>query len=205
MKYGSMEDLPPNAKVGTSSLRRESQMHALRPDLQVHPLRGNVDTRLRKLESGEFDAIILAAAGLQRLGRADAIRQIIPVKTMCPAAGQGALAIEIRAGDAVVSKVLAFLDDKAARAETECERALLQALGGGCQVPIGASARYDDGRIDLHAIVASPDGTALIKESGSGDDPALVGKMVAAELVNQGGAAILAATQGLVAIQPEQP
>lgn len=205
LRYGGIENLPPNAKVGTSSLRRESQLRALRSALQVHPLRGNVDTRLRKLESGEYDAIILAAAGLRRLGRADAIRQIVPVETMCPAAGQGALAIEIRAADVTVRGALAFLDDRAARAETECERALLQALGGGCQVPIGASARYDGGRIDLHAIVASPDGNSLLKEYGSGDDPAVVGKMVAAKLVAKGGAAILAATQGLVAIQPEQP
>jgi hydroxymethylbilane synthase len=139
-KFKSIDDLPQGARVGTSSLRRQAQLKAVRPDLNIHPLRGNVDTRLRKLEAGEYDAVILAAAGLNRLGKTELVRQVIPVEVMCPAAGQGALGIEIRAGDSLTRQHLAFLDDAAARATTTCERALLNKLGGGCQVPIGASA-----------------------------------------------------------------
>jgi hydroxymethylbilane synthase len=139
-KYSKIEDLPQGARVGTSSLRRQAQLKAIRPDLQVHPLRGNVDTRLRKLEQGEYDAIILASAGLRRLGKTELIRQIIPAEIMCPAAGQGALGIEIREGDEKIRELLKFLDDPAARTATTCERALLNSLGGGCQVPIGAFA-----------------------------------------------------------------
>ena len=125
-KYGSIEELPRGARVGTSSLRRQAQLKAVRPDLDIHPLRGNVDTRLRKLEAGEYDAIILAAAGLNRLGKTQLVRQVIPADVMCPAAGQGALGIEIRAGDSITRQHLAFLDDAASRATTTCERALLQ-------------------------------------------------------------------------------
>jgi len=138
--YAKIEDLPQGARVGTSSLRRQAQLKVIRPDLNIHPLRGNVDTRLRKLEQGEYDAVILASAGLKRLGKTELIKQIIPAEIMCPAAGQGALGIEIRKGDAATRDVLAFLDDPAARAATTCERALLNRLGGGCQVPIGAFA-----------------------------------------------------------------
>jgi hydroxymethylbilane synthase len=138
--YTRIEDLPQNARVGTSSLRRQAQLKAIRPDLDIHPLRGNVDTRLRKLEQGEYDAIILASAGLKRLGKTELIKQIIPVEIMCPAAGQGALGIEIRAGDAAMRQQFEFLNDPATRAATSCERALLNRLGGGCQVPIGAFA-----------------------------------------------------------------
>jgi hydroxymethylbilane synthase len=138
--YSKIEDLPRNARVGTSSLRRQAQLKAIRYDLDIHPLRGNVDTRLRKLEQGEYDAIILASAGLKRLGKTELIKQIIPVEMMCPAAGQGALGIEIRNGDSAMRQQLAFLNDQATCAATTCERALLNRLGGGCQVPIGAFA-----------------------------------------------------------------
>ncbi len=189
--YPSMEALPKGARIGTSSLRREAQLKAVRPDLVVHPLRGNVDTRLRKLEAGEYDAIILAAAGLRRLGRTELIRKIIPVEVMCPAAGQGALAIEIRAGDDAVREALLFLDDQASRAETECERALLKKLGGGCQVPIGASATLQDGTLHLQAIVANPDGTMLLRESATGSDPSELGEEVGDNLLRRGGDKIL--------------
>jgi hydroxymethylbilane synthase len=138
--YLQIKDLPKNARVGTSSLRRQAQLKAIRPDLDIHPLRGNVDTRLRKLEQGEYAAVILAASGLKRLGKTELIKQIIPAEIMCPAAGQGALGIEIRAGDTAMRQHLEFLNDPAARATTTCERALLNRLGGGCQVPIGAFA-----------------------------------------------------------------
>ena len=146
-KYASIDGLPRGARVGTSSLRRQAQLKALRPDLEIYPLRGNVDTRLRKLAEGEYDAIILAAAGLNRLGRTELVKQVISKDIMCPAAGQGALGIEIRAGDRVTREVLAFLDDTEARASTTCERALLNKLGGGCQVPIGAAAEVRNGRL----------------------------------------------------------
>ena len=138
--YSNINDLPRGARVGTSSLRRQAQLKAIRPDLEVHPLRGNVDTRLRKLERGEYDAVILASAGLKRLGKTEWIKQIMPAEIMCPAAGQGALGIEIRQGDTGTRQHLEFLNDPAARAATTCERALLNSLGGGCQVPIGAFA-----------------------------------------------------------------
>ena len=115
-QYGKIEDLPQRARVGTSSLRRQAQLKAIRPDLDMHPLRGNVDTRLRKLEQGEYDAIILASAGLKRLGKTELVRQIVPAEIMCPAAGQGALAIEIRAGDSLIQEHLGFLDDPTTRA-----------------------------------------------------------------------------------------
>ena len=140
VKFSSLEELPQGAKVGTSSLRRQCQLKAVRPDLEVFPLRGNVDTRLRKLESGEYDAIILAAAGVLRLGLETHVRSRISADVMCPAVGQGALAIEIRRGDQQTKTLLAFLNDADTHAAIDCERALLGSLGGGCQVPIGAYA-----------------------------------------------------------------
>jgi hydroxymethylbilane synthase len=205
VEYAGIDTLPHGARVGTSSLRREAQLRAVRPDLVVHPLRGNVDTRLRKLESGEYEAIILASAGLRRLGKTERIRQVLAVEVMCPAAGQGALGIESRAGDAAVQEALAFLDDKAARTETVCERALLGSLGGGCQVPIGANAKWHDGRLHLEAIVASPDGKSLLRESLDGADPDKLGRQAAQKLLARGGAAILDQVYGTQTVQPQQP
>lgn len=204
-KYSDIEQLPRNARVGTSSLRREAQLKALRPDLEIHPLRGNVDTRLRKLESGEYDAIILALSGLRRLAKTDLVRQILPLGVMCPAAGQGALAIEIRAGDEDVCSPLEFLNDAAARSETECERTLLKRLGGGCQVPIGANAKLSRGTLHLDAVVASPDGSLVLRESATGTDPQKLGDSVAAALLNRGGASILEAVYGRQLAVPQQP
>jgi hydroxymethylbilane synthase len=204
VKYSSIEQLPPGARIGTSSLRREAQLRALRPNLHIHPLRGNVDTRLRKLESGEYDAIILAAAGLNRLGRADAIRQIISADVMCPAAGQGALAIEIRSGDSAVRDALAFMNDAATRAEVDCERALLRSMGGGCQVPIGASAKWSSGKLRLQAVVASPDGKSVLRDSAEGRDATTLGELLGGRLLKNGGAAILDLVYAQSA-PPEQP
>jgi hydroxymethylbilane synthase len=204
-KWDSILDLPRGARVGTSSLRREAQLKAVRPDLAVHPLRGNVDTRLRKLESGEYDAVILASAGLRRLARIEFVRELLPLEVMCPAAGQGALAIETRAADDATRNALVFLDDPAARAETECERALLKTLGGGCQVPIGASAKLRDGTLALHGVVAAPDGSLVLRKSGTGTDPAELGISVANDLLNSGGAEILEAVYGKNAAAPQQP
>jgi hydroxymethylbilane synthase len=204
-KYSSIDELPQGARVGTSSLRRQAQLKALRPDLDIHPLRGNVDTRLRKLEAGEYDAVILAAAGLNRLGKTELIRQVIPAELMCPAAGQGSLAIEIRAGDTATRDCLKFLDDAAARATTTCERALLNKLGGGCQVPIGALAEMRDGTLRLYAIVAPPDGSKILRESKEGKDPVKLGNEVGEALLRRGGDAILEEVYGRGVAVPQQP
>src|SRR5271169_4864659 len=188
--YSGIEDLPQCARAGTSGLRRQAQLKAIRPDLDIHPLRGNVDTRLRKLEQGEYDAIILASAGLKRLGKTELIKQIISADIMCPAAGQGALGIEIRLGDSATRQHLEFLNDPTARAATTCERALLNSLGGGCQVPIGAFAEMrfaqdhkthvgadafvrplasaEGVRLHLESNVADPDGSKLLRDSRDG-------------------------------------
>jgi hydroxymethylbilane synthase len=205
--YPSIDDLPKGARVGTSSLRRQAQLKATRPDLDIHPLRGNVDTRLRKLEQAEYDAIILASAGLKRLGKTELIKQIIPAEIMCPAAGQGALGIEIREGDAKTRELLAFLNDPNARAATTCERALLNSLGGGCQVPIGAFAEVHDGRLHLDSIVADPDGSKLLRDSrdGNTEDAESVGNAAGASLLKRGGDAILEAVYGRGLAVPPQP
>jgi len=189
--YDCVDALPKGAKVGTSSLRRQAQLKAFRPDLQIYPLRGNVDTRVRKLEEGEYDGIILAAAGLTRLGKTQLVKEYLPAEFMCPAAGQGALGIEIREGDVKMRKHLAFLNDPDARAATVCERALLNKLGGGCQVPIGAFAEMRDGKLHLTGVVARPDGSEVLREQQSGTDPVALGESVGETLLNRGGAKIL--------------
>ena len=203
--YASFQELPQGARVGTSSLRRQAQLKAIRHDLDIHPLRGNVDTRLRKLEQGEYDAVILAAAGLKRLGKTELIKQIIPVEIMCPAAGQGALGIEIRGGDAKTRELLRFLNDPNARAATTCERALLNSLGGGCQVPIGAFAEKKNGKLHLESIVADPDGSKLLRDSRDGTDPEKLGNEAGASLLERGGDAILEAVYGRGLAVPPQP
>ncbi len=191
VKYESIECLPQGARVGTSSLRRQAQLKAVRPDLEIHPLRGNVDTRVRKLEQGEYDAIILAAAGLTRLGKTELVKEVLSEDFMCPAAGQGALGIEIRAGDTEIGKHLEFLNDADARAATTCERALLNKLGGGCQVPIGAFAEMRDGSLHLAAIVARPDGSEVLREQRDGKDPVALGEEVGEILLRRGATKIL--------------
>jgi len=194
--YAGIDELPRGGRIGTSSLRRQAQLRAFRPDLQIHSLRGNVDTRLRKLQSGEYDAIILAAAGITRLGKTELARQVIPAEIMCPAAGQGALAIEIRSGDSSLRRHLGFLDDAVARATTICERALLNKLGGGCQVPIGALAEMRAGKLHLDAIVARPDGTQLLRDSDDGENAVQLGEAVGERLLRRGGHAILEEVYG---------
>jgi len=191
VNYDCLDALPKNAKVGTSSLRRQAQLKAFRPDLEIFPLRGNVDTRVRKLEEGEYDAIILAAAGLTRLGKTQLVREYLPVEFMCPAAGQGALGIEIREGDKAMRKHLAFLNDADAHAATVCERALLNKLGVGCQVPIGAFAEVKDGKLHLTGVVARPDGSEVLREQQVGTDPVALGELVGETLLRRGGAKIL--------------
>ena len=204
-RFATLGALPKRARVGTSSLRREAQLRAMRPDLDVHPLRGNVDTRLRKLEGGEFDAIILAAAGLKRLGREEMVRERLSLDEMCPAAGQGALAIEVRAADSGTIQALSFMDDTAARATTTCERALLNGLGGGCQVPIGAHAEFSGDQLLLTAVVASPDGSRVLRERQLDSEPLKLGESVARQLLGKGAQEILDAIYGASAPAPEQP
>ena len=205
LRYNRFTDLPQGGRVGTSSLRRQAQIKSVRPDLNIFPLRGNVDTRLRKLESGEFDAIILAAAGLNRLERTERVREVLPVEVMCPAVGQGALGIEARADDPATLKELAFLDDVSARRTTAAERGLLRTLGGGCQVPIGAYAETADDGLKLTAIVAQPDGSEVLREQQSGDDPDELGVRVGKKLLARGADAILRAVYGKAAAAPQQP
>jgi hydroxymethylbilane synthase len=204
-RYSRIEELPGKARIGTSSLRRQAQLHSIRGDLEIIPLRGNVDTRLRKLELGEFDAIILAAAGVSRLGLTDLVRMRLDPEQMCPAAGQGALAIEARSNDSATIAALEFLDHAPTRSAVECERAVLNALGGGCQVPIGAYASHQNGKLTLQAVVASPDGKEIIREQRSGSDPQKLGKQVGEALLAQGARRILESIYGSVASVPQQP
>ncbi len=203
--FPSFRELPQQARVGTSSLRRQAQLKAVRPDLKLYPLRGNVDTRLRKLEQGEYDAIVLAAAGLNRLGRTERVRETIPVEIMCPAVGQGALGIETRSADDEVRSHLDFLDDQAARLTTSAERALLRTLGGGCQVPIGAHAEVIEGRLQLTSVVARPDGSQVLRELQTGTDPEKLGQSVGRQLLAKGAEQILREVYAATAAAPQQP
>jgi hydroxymethylbilane synthase len=186
----TLDALPQGALVGTSSLRRTAQLRAFRPDLTVESVRGNVDTRLRKLDEGQYQAIMLAAAGLRRLGWADRIAQYIDPVVMCPAVGQGALAIETRT-DRI--EVAASLEHRDTRIAVTAERALLGALGGGCQVPIGANATVDGDTVHLRGIVAAPDGSKVVRGnlSGQASDAASIGKTLAEQLMAQGAKELL--------------
>ena len=197
-KYASLEDMPPGAVVGTSSLRREAQLHARYPSLAVTPLRGNLDTRLRKLDEGRFDAIILAAAGLTRLGLGERIRAVLPAEDSLPAAGQGALGIEALALRVDVAAWVAPLNDPDTAACVRAERAVSRALAGSCEVPLGAFAEKRGGNLYLRGFVASPDGTRVAQAELSGDcgDPEALGTQMAAELRARGATEILAALGG---------
>jgi hydroxymethylbilane synthase len=205
VQHHRIETLPQGARVGTSSLRRQCQLRALRPDLEIIPLRGNVDTRLKKLESGEYEAIILAAAGVHRLGLDQHLRCQIPAETMCPAAGQGALAIEIRRADSSLRSLLSFLDHADTRAAITCERAVLGGLGGGCQVPIGAFAEKRGGTLHLTTMVGSPDGREVLREQASGSDPEELGRRMAEVLLKRGADRILASVYEQEVAAPRQP
>jgi len=205
VKYAGLADLPQGAKVGTSSLRRQAQLKEQRPDLEIFPLRGNVDTRVRKLEEGEYDAIILAAAGLNRLGKTQFVKQVLEADLMCPAAGQGALGIEIRRGDSGMREHLQFLDCEASSAATSCERALLNQLGGGCQVPIGAFAEMNAGTLTLIAVCAKPDGSQVLRQVQTGTDPLELGERTGLLLLRTGGDEILKEVYGSAAAAPQQP
>jgi hydroxymethylbilane synthase len=178
-------------RVGTSSLRRSAQLNALGIGIKIEMLRGNVDTRIRKLDEGQYDAIVLAAAGLRRLGLADRIRETLPVEVMCPAVGQGALAIETRCDGGHAEEIAEKLDHTETRITVTAERALLATLGGGCQVPVGGHAVLRDGQVHLRALVASPDGSRIIRGELSGTHPGVVGGTLGLTLLDQGAREIL--------------
>lgn len=192
--FTSIETLPMGATVGTSSLRRQCQLRALRPDLNIQDLRGNVGTRLSKLDQGDYDAIILAAAGLKRLELHDRIRSEIPPEQILPAVGQGAIGIECRLDDTRVRALLAPLADQATTYRVLCERAMNNTLQGGCQVPIGSYAEIENQQIYLRALVGEPDGSLILQRAIKGDlkDAEALGEQVAKQLLSDGADKILA-------------
>jgi hydroxymethylbilane synthase len=187
-----LDELAQGAKVGTSSLRRAAQLRKLRPDLQIESVRGNLDTRLRKLDEGRYDAIVLAAAGLKRLGWGGRIAELLAPEVMCPAVGQGALALEARETGAG-RDACAALDHADTRAAVTAERGVLAALGGGCQVPIGAYATVEGDRLRLMAVVVSPDGSELVsaRSEGAAYEAASLGRALGNELLDLGARRIL--------------
>jgi hydroxymethylbilane synthase len=186
-----LAELSAGSRVGTSSLRRAAQLHALGRGFVTENLRGNVDTRLRKLDEGHYDAIVLAAAGLRRLGWGERIRELIDVEVMCPAAGQGALAIETRDDGGAGHEIARKLDHAETNAAVTAERSLLATLEGGCQVPIGAHAKFDGGVLHLMAVVASPDGTRVMRDRAEGRDALALGRELGERMLASGARDIL--------------
>ena len=193
LKYGHFADLPQGAKVGTSSLRRKAQLLHARPDLNIQDLRGNVNTRLRKLEEENFDAIVLAVAGLTRLGFKDRIAEVMPREIMLPAVGQGALAIEARGDDAEILEMLAFLNDEDMVACAKGERAFLAKVEGGCQVPVGVYGSVEQDELQLEAVIASLDGARLYRDrlTGNKSEAEELGGELAEKLLAAGGLEIM--------------
>ncbi len=189
----TLASLPQGARVGTSSLRRQSQLLYARRDLRMLELRGNVDTRVEKLKRGDYDAIVLAKAGLDRLGLSAKISEVLPHEVSLPAAGQGAIGIEARAGDAVTLRILERLEDAESRSAVTAERSALAGLGGGCQVPIGAWGRIENGTLLLDVAVLSADGAQRLweKDSGSPREAEVIGRRIAQKLRDGGAAALL--------------
>ena len=208
VNYANLAALPEGARVGTSSQRRRAQLKALRPDIEAVEFRGNVDTRLRKLAEGQVDAILLAAAGLDRLEKTEWLRERLEPKDFCPAAGQGSLGIETRKDDAATMAAVAFLDDPATRFAVTVERAALAALGGGCQVPIGIhcrAARQQDSSggerdCEIFAVVAAPETGTTVRvfhrAPQAGSDPAALGRLIAQKLIEAGAGPLLEAHCG---------
>jgi hydroxymethylbilane synthase len=209
VKFGSLAELPQGARVGTSSQRRRAQLKALRPDIEAQEFRGNVDTRLRKLAEGQVDAILLAAAGLDRLEKTEWVRERLEPKDFCPAAGQGALGIETRKDDRATIAAVSFLDDASTRFAVTTERAALAALGGGCQVPIGIHCRVrpepewaagTEAFDEIFAVVAAPNTGAAVRifhrAARAGSDPVALGRLAAQMLIDAGAGPLLAAATG---------
>ncbi len=192
----SLEELPKKAIIGTSSLRRQVQIKRKRPDLQIEILRGNVDTRIRKLEEGKYDAIVLAYAGVKRMGLEDKITQIL--EDFIPAVGQGSLAIEIREKDERIKECISFLDHRESRIRAEAERSFLRKLEGGCQVPIGAYAWIEEGKLKIRAFISDLSGKKFIEgyEEGKVEEAQEIGKRLADRLLEEGGKEILESIYG---------
>ncbi len=206
VNYENLAALPLGARVGTSSQRRRAQLKAVRPDIQAVEFRGNVDTRLRKLAEGQVDAILLAAAGLDRLDKTEWVRERLEPQLFCPAAGQGALGIETRKNDAVTMTAVAFLNHAATRFAVTVERAALAALGGGCQVPIGIHCRAGEAQgtelwDEVFAVVAAPETGQAVRVyhrvPHAGADPVSLGRLVAQKLMDAGAGPLLAAAGGV--------
>ena len=193
-----LADLKSGARIGTSSLRRTAQLRALRGDLQLESIRGNVDTRLRKLDQGQYDAIILAAAGLTRLGLLSRITEALDVAVMCPAVGQGALAVETRGDGGPAELACRVLDHPQTRSRVTAERAALAELGGGCQVPIGIHAALENGTLVVNGVVVSPDGTSVVRRvlDGPAAESAQLGARLGRDLLEHGAREILGAVYG---------
>ena len=195
-----LDELPEGAKVGTSSLRRKAQLLLYRDDLDVTDVRGNVETRLRKMDEGKLDALVLAAAGLERLGLQDRVSEILTQDVMMPAAGQGILAVAIRIGDAKTQRFIDVFEDPNARAAGLCERGFLAALGGGCQAPAGALAETIGSAIVISGIIVSPDGIDVYKGDHQGriTHAAAIGKRLAIDLLDQGGEKVVRKARALL-------
>ena len=187
----SLDKLPPGARVGTSSPRRSAQLRALRPDLSLVDMRGNLDTRLRKVAAGTVETAVVAAAGLLRLGWGERITEFIPPEICLPAVGQGALALEMREGDNELAEMLAALDHPPTRRAIAAERAFLEALGGGCHYPIAALGEMVGQRLLLRGLVASPTGERVLRDTGEGEDPEATGRALARKLLARGAGEIL--------------
>lgn len=196
-RFSTLDELPLGARVGTSSLRRRAQLLNYRPDLLISDLRGNLDTRLNKVRTKELDAIILAVAGLKRLGWEQEISQVLPYSICLPAVGQGALAIEARQDAAEVLEMLSFLNDQETRAAVFAERSFLRVIEGGCQVPVGVYGEISGQRLKLSALIASIDGQTMIKDQVCGDaaDGEALGDKLAERMLAAGGREILAALE----------
>ncbi len=196
--FASVHDLPKGARVGTSSLRRKAQLSHLRADLNIVDLRGNLDTRMRKLDEGEFEAVILAAAGLNRLGFSDRITGYFSVEEMLPSVAQGALGIEVRKDDREIHEALAFLNHPDTAVAVRAERAFLHRLEGGCQVPLGCFVQVHGADLTLSGLIASVDGCEVVKKTMAGKvaTPEECGRLLAEDLLAMGGGAILAKVYG---------
>jgi hydroxymethylbilane synthase len=192
---GVLHELPAGAVVGTSSLRRAAQLRALRPDLEVRSIRGNVETRIRKVREGDYDAALLAAAGIARLSLEHEVAEWLDADVLVPAPGQGALAVQCRTGDSEMLELLAALDDPGARAATTAERTFLRALGAGCTAPVAAHGTLRGDAVHLDGLVASPDGREVVRVSGTGE-PEEVGERLARDARHAGADAILEAVRG---------
>ena len=202
----TLDTMPRGARVGTSSLRRVAQVRALRSDVEIVDVRGNLDTRMRKAEAGEVDVVILAAAGITRMGWAERITHYVPSEQMVSAVGQGAIGIEIREDDDFMQGVCAQIADPETMTCVTAERVVMRTLEGGCQVPIGAYARIVDGRLVMDGIVGAVDGSKILRASAEGDadDPAGLGQVLVEALLEMGAAAILADVRS-ASVAPEPP